>query len=255
MNFDKIKTDWIVKPRTYKLTGTAEPPLRQIRTKHTYDNHLIYFDEVKKENRELRYLSGGNSPFVDDQPDKGVKVSHVFFRDGYLITGDRDIALQQFLVVHPDNGRIFEELRPDRDAEEQVVDYEEKATAYEVVKALNTDELAQVMHSQIGDGVFKIPTKEIKRDLYIMADSNPTGLIEASKNEVYKLRYLGAKAIYHEILLLADGDRTVKWKKNGRKLLTVSVDETPQISLANFFLTDDGIEVKAKILESLKEFE
>lgn len=255
MSFAKIKKSWALKARTYQLTGEATPPLRQVRSKHTYDNHLLYFDEDSKENKELRFATGSKSPFKDEQGDGHVRVEHIFFREGFLFTGREDVALQQFLEIHPDNGRIFEELKPEKDAEEEVIDFETRATAYEIVKNLSSDEVASFMYNEVGDEVFKTSSKELKRDLYVVADEDPDYLVEVAKDINIPLKYLAAKAVKFNVLSLRDDNRTVIWTKSKKKLTSVSDDNTPYTALAEFFLTDDGVKAKNQVETLLKDFE
>lgn len=247
--------DWVVKARTYVLAGDASPPLRQIRTRHQYDNHLMVFDEGKKVNRELRYASNQKSPFVDEQADKDVRVEHIFFKDGMLFTNREDIAMQQFLSVTPDNGIIFLELKPESEAEEQVEDFEVRAIAYDIVKNASLDTIAAYMYTEIDDAVFLTTSKELKRDLYVVADGAPEHLIAMADDKSTELKYIARKAVKFDILTIADNGRTIKWTKNGRKVLAVSMEETPYSALAAYFLTDDGIATKAKVIELLKDFE
>ena len=245
-SFKQIKADWEVKPRIYELVGNKRPPLRQIRSRHSATNHLLFFDEDAKEQKELRYVAGSKSPFAEDQPERSL-VGHIFFKDGLLRTRSTDIALQQFLEITPDNGRIFYEIKPEQNAEAEVGSYEDRGKAYEIIGALSVTEIAAFMYSQISSEVFNTSTKELKRDLYVLADNDANTIIALSKSESTGLKYLAAEAIKFNVVKVEGG--SVKWTKNGRKIMTIPVDETPVTALAHFFLTDDGVEVKSKVQE------
>ena len=255
--YTQLKKNWELKIRKYELMGSATPPLRQIRSNHKSDNHLLYLDVDKNENRELRF-STGKSPFIDEQPKKNVIVEHIFLTEGMLITTRDQISLQQFLAIHPDNvdngGIIFREQRPEQEAIEETIDFETRADAYGVVKELDAEGIAAYMYSEIGEQVYRTSTKELKRDLYVIADESPEHIISMSKSDNVKLKYIASKAIKFEVLITADEGRTVKWGSNKRKLITVAVDKSPVEALVAFFNTDDGVEVKAKIIELLKKF-
>ena len=255
MTFKEIQKNWVAKPRVYQLTGDFTPPLRQIRSKHQYDNHLMYFDEEKKENRELRYYSAAKSPFVDAQPHEGVRVEHIFFIEGYLNTSRESIALQQFLEVHPDNGHIFIELKPEKEAEEEVQDFETLASAFEIVKHLKIEEIEAIMYDEIGDNVFSTSSKELKRDLWVLADNEPEYIIDFADDATIVNRYIARKAEKFGVIDVVDDGRTIRWASNKKKFASVELDETPYSALANFFLTDDGVAAKTKIIEKLKDFD
>ena len=255
MTFKEIKKNWVAKSRVYQLVGNHTPPLRQIRSKHMYNNQLTYFDDELNENRELRYYSTAKSPFADEQPDKDVRIEHIFFREGYLNTNKTHVALQQFLELHPDNGSIFVELKPDKAAEEEVQDFETLASAFEIVKHLKFDEVEAIMYDEIGDEVFTTSSKELKRDLWVIADQDPEYIIDFVDDATIVNRFIARKAVKFKIINIVDDGRTAVWTSNKKKILAIDLDETPYSSLANFFLTDDGVAVKAKVLEKLKATE
>lgn len=248
-DWKQIKSTWDVKPRVYFLTGDATPPLRQIRSKHKHSNHLLHFDESKKEQRELRFIAGAKTPFVDEQPGENIIVQQIFFRDGMLRTKSTDIALQQFLALHPDNGRIFLEVKPEEQAENALDEFEVKGDAYGIIASLDADNIASLMFSQIGNEAFNTSTKELKRDLYVIANSEPSLIVSMNEDEHVYLRYIAQKAINFKVLTVDGG--TVKWGKSKTKLMAIPVDQAPHQGLAAFFLTDDGVAVKAKVLELL----
>ena len=255
MTFKEIQKTWVAKPRIYELTGNSTPPLRQIRSKHKYDNHLTVFDDKENQTRELRFSSTAKSPFVDEQPDKGVRVEHIFFREGYLNTSREQVALQQFLAIHPDNGSIFIELRPDVDAAEEVKDFETLATAFEIVKHLKFDDIEAIMYDEIGDEVFTTSSKELKRDLWVITDNDPEYIIGFADDATITNKFIARKAVKFKIVDIVDDGRTARWTSNKKKIVAIDTDLTPYTALAHFFLTDDGVAVKAKVLEKLKAIE
>ena len=250
----EIKDSWTVKPRTYVLKGDAQPPLRQIRSMHTQQNHLMHWDEEVGRQRELRYFASAKSPFVDEQPTEGITIEHIFFKEGFLFTNRQDVALQQFLSIHPDNGSIFEELVPEKEAEQEVEDFEARAKAYALVGNLSLEEIEAIVYNEVGDDVFKTSSKELKRDLWILADEAPEYLLEVADNQETLLKFIARKAEKYEVIKVADGGRTIKWGSTGKKLCAVDVDNTPIGALAAFFLTDDGVPALKKIKEKLKDF-
>ena len=255
MTLKQLQKNWEVKNRTYQLVGEFSPPLRQIRSKHSHTNHLMHWNEDKKEQEELRYYAAAKTPYVSGQPTENVQIEHIFFREGFLFTSRTDVALQQFLAIHPDNGRIFIELKPDADAVAEVVDFETRADAYEIVKKLQFEEIEAIMFDEIGDAVFKTSSKELKRDLWVIADEDPQYIINLVKTDVYISKFIAKKAEKFNIIAIADSGRTIRWTSNKHKICAVPLDETPYQSLATFFTTDDGVAAKTKIVEKLKAFD
>ena len=251
-NWKQIKETWTVKGRVYVLKGDFTPPLRQIRSCHTHSNHLMHWDDEIKENRPLRYSAAAKSPFADEQP-AGTRLEHIFFRDGILHTDARAVALQQFLALHPDNGRLFEELVPEKDAEQEVEEFEARAEAYKAAADLTIEQVEAILLFDGDRSVFTTSSKELKRDLWVLADNEPEALLALLDNPRVEDNYLAVKADLKEIIAISGDGRTVSWKSTKKKICVAAADETPIAALANFFTTDDGVEVKAKIKEKLNK--
>ena len=61
------KNTWEMKDRTYLLKGNMKPLTYTLQGKSRKRVPLVYFDEEKGYNRELRYATNQRSPFVDEQ--------------------------------------------------------------------------------------------------------------------------------------------------------------------------------------------
>jgi len=70
-----------LKTRVYKLTRNKRPLSFIIPSRNSRKQPLLYFDEDKGYNRELRYASNQQSCFVDEQ-DGNVIVKPIIFEDG-----------------------------------------------------------------------------------------------------------------------------------------------------------------------------
>ena len=78
----KVKKDtWEIKDRYYHLLNEASPLTFRINSRHSTRKPLMYFDEEKGYNRELRYATNMQSPFVDEQ-NGPVTLGHIVFEDG-----------------------------------------------------------------------------------------------------------------------------------------------------------------------------
>ena len=60
------ETKWEIKDRVYRLLNKKPLTLR-LQSKHSARNPLLYFDEEKGMQRELRYATNMPSPFKDEQ--------------------------------------------------------------------------------------------------------------------------------------------------------------------------------------------
>ena len=93
----EVKPSWEIKDRRYYLNDNKEPLTFTIPSKHTRKHSLLYFDAESGKQRELRYATNQDSPFVDEQKGE-VTLGHITFRDGTLTVPKERIALQKLLL-------------------------------------------------------------------------------------------------------------------------------------------------------------
>jgi len=103
----------------------------------------------------------------------------------------------------------------------------------------------------MGSKVSEMSSKEIKRDILIFAKQDAKLFIDLAKDDNVQLRNFAIKATEAGIIILADDQRTFKWKSNGKKLMTVPFDEHPYAAMAAFFKTDEGLDVFKSIEKKL----
>ena len=239
------------KDKLYELVGTNTPVINRIPSRHTRKNPLLWFDEEKGHNRELRYATNQKSPFVDEQ--KGVAtLGHIAFRNGKLHVEGKQQNLIKFLDIHPMNGRIFREHNKVEIAEDELDYLNFKVEAMKYAKEMEIDQAEAVLRVEVGSEVSKMTSKEIRRDLIIMAEKNPKLFLDLVTDDNIMLRNIGIKAVEANIIELTPDNRVFKWVSNGRKLFEVPMDEHPYSALAAWFKTDEGVEVYQTIEKRLK---
>ena len=86
----------------------------------------------------------------------------------------------------------------------------------------------------------------------LFAKKNPKLLLELANDENVELRNFAIKATESGIIEIANDGRTVKWKSNGKKLMTAPFEENAYSALAAWFKTDEGLEVYKSIQKKLK---
>ena len=132
----------------------------------------------------------------------------------------------------------------------EIIEYEIEAMnlAYE----MDVDQAEAILRVEMGSGVSKLSSKEIRRDLLLFAKRQPQLFLDLAQDENVVLRNFGIVAVEQNILKLADDNRTFQWASNGRKLMSVPFDENPYSALAAWFKTDEGLEVYRSIEKKLK---
>ena len=245
-------TEWEIKDRVYYLKGNKKPLVMTLPSKHSEKRSLLYFDEEKGYQRELRYATNQPSVFADEQ-EGPVTLSHVMFRDGSLYVPRRNQALQKLLsLYHPLKDRMYEEFDAVKEAVDDLEYIQFELEALNLASSMEIDQAEAIMRVEYGSKVSEMTSKEIKRDIILFAKRNPGLMIELANDENVELRSLGVKSVEAGILKLANDQRTFTWASNGRKVMTVPFDENPYSALAAYFKTDEGIEVYQNIEKRLK---
>jgi len=242
---------WEVKDRNYFLTGNKEPLTFKLGSRHTTRHPLLWFDPEKGYERELRYASNKRSPFADEQ-EGPVTLEHIIFKDGTLFVPKEKVALQQLLsLYHPAKDRLYKEHNAVEIAKDELEDLELEIEAMNSAYTIDIDQAEAILRVEQGSIVSKMSSKEIKRDILLLAKRNPKMFIALANDENVVLRNFAIKATEANIIKLASDQRTFKWGSNGRKLMTVPFDENPYSAMAAFFKTDEGLEVYRSIEKKL----
>mgnify|MGYP003135770792 CR=1 FL=1 len=244
--------DWQVKDRLYILKSNKKPIIYKIPSKHSSRNPLLWFDEENGIQKELKYATNQNSPLVDEQKGE-TTLGQIIFRNGTLAVPARNVALQKLLsLYHPMKDRIYYEDKPEQVAVEQVDWIELEFEAVKLAMELDIDEAEAILRVEKGSAINKMSSKEIKRDLLVMAKTRPQEFIALANDDNVQLRNLGVKATEAGIIKLSADRRNFAWASNGRKLFTVPFDEHPYNALASWFKTDEGLEVLGAIEKKMK---
>ncbi len=247
----QVKDTWEYKDRNYYLLGNKKPLNYTITSRHTRRYPLVWFDEEKGYEREMRYATNQKSIFVDEQQGSAT-LKHIVFESGHLMVPKEKPSLQQFLSKHPHKGVIFEEFDAVKEAVDEFDKLEVELEAMNNAHAMEIDQLEAILRVEMGSSVNNLSSKELKRDGVLFAKRNPELFLNLANDENVVLRNFAIVAVENNIISLEDDQRTFKWKSNGRKLMTVPFDENPYSAMAAWFKTDEGLEVYKSIEKKLK---
>ena len=243
----KVDPRWEIKDRAYYLLNGKSPITLILASKHSSSFPLMYFDEKLGYERELRYATNQKSPFVDEQ--KGtVTVAHIVFKDGVLLIPKKMQALQKLLsLYHPQNGKTYMEQDEVAEAIDELEDLQLEIDALNLANTLDIEHAEAILRTELGTAVSKMTSKELKRDLMLLAKNNPPLFISLANDENVELRSFGIRAVEAGILSISSDQKTFMWASNGRKLMTVPFEEHPYSALASWFKTDEGMQVYSSI--------
>ena len=246
------KLSWEIKDRIYYLKGNKSPLTLTIPGKHTKKHALLYFDESTGKQRELKYATNQDSPLVDEQKGE-CTMGHIIFRDGFLRVPKNLQNLQKLLsLYHPRKGHVYAEFKPEVVAMDEIEEINFEIDALLAAKQMEIDQAESVLRVEKGSAVATMSSKEIKRDLLLMAKRNPAGFLAIANDENVGLRNVGIKAVEQGIVKISQDQRTFHWGSNDRKLMTVPFDEQPYSALAAWFKTDEGVDVFKTINKKLQ---
>ena len=213
---------------------------------------IFYFDEDLGYEREIKYVENQKTSFVDEM--KGdQRLAHVIFRNGVLEVPKEKQTLQKFLSFHhPERNKLYEEINLVKQAKDDLSDLEIEIEALNAAKNLDVEHSEAILRVEIGSSVNKMTSKEIRRDILLMAKNNPRLFLDLAGDENVELRNFGIKAVEARVLTLSPDQRNFTWSSTKRKVMTVPFDEHPYSALAAFFKTDEGLEIYKNIEKRLK---
>ena len=247
-----VKPEWEIKDRTYYLRGAHAPLTFTLASRHTSRYPLLWFDTKTGEQKEVRYATNQNSPFVDEQKGEAT-LGHVMFTNGTLFVPKEKQNLQKLLsLYHPSLNKKYAEFDAVLVAEDELDDLELQIEALNAAVSIDIDQAEAILRVEIGSKVSSMGSKEIKRDLILFARKNPGLFLELANDENVQLRNFAIKASELGIIRLSQDQRTFTWGTNGAKLMTVPFDENPYSAMAAFFKTDEGVEVFKSVEKKLK---
>jgi hypothetical protein len=229
--------EWEIKDRTYFLTNQVSPLTYTLGTRHSRRYPLLHFDEKNGEQRELRYATNMNSPFVDEQKGE-VTLGHVIFEEGMLFVPKQKQNLQKLLsLYHPRKGHVYAEFKPEVVATDEIEEINFEIDALLAAKQMEIDQAESVLRVEKGSAVSTMSSK---------------GFLAIANDENVGLRNVGIKAVEQGIIKISQDQRTFHWGTNDRKLMTVPFDEQPYSALAAWFKTDEGVDVFKTINKKLQ---
>lgn len=171
------------KDRVFKLANDSEVLTWYIRSTNKPKDPLLSM--VTGSPRGIRYSKNMSSPFEDEQVGT-VLLEPIIFEDGRLVVLKTNPALQDFLDVHPDLGKVFVEEDLSKDAKEDVETMNLELDALIKARELNLSEMEEVGRVIIGDIQTKT-TDELKRDVFIYVRQHPNEFLNILDDPELKL--------------------------------------------------------------------
>lgn len=236
--------------KLYKLRRDAAPLSYILPSRNSHRHPLMYFDGTS--NRALRYSPNQKTPFEDEQ-DKNVILEPIIFEDGFLKVPKTNPVLQWFLDIHPDNGKKFEVVDNERDAETELEVMNYEVDALIAAKQLGLNDLERIGRVILGRDVTKMSTAELKRDVLVYARRNPKEFLNTLNDPMTNMSATVALMFDKGLLGYRSGkDVHFNLPNNKKRMLTVPYGEDRDYIVASYLQSDEGLET-FKLLEPMLE--
>ena len=86
---------------------------------------------------------------------------------------------------------------------------------------MEIDMAEAIMRVEVGSKVAKMSSKELKRDLVLMAKNKPVQFLQLAQDDNIFMRNMGIKATEEGIISLSPDNRIFTWSSSGLKLMKV----------------------------------
>jgi len=230
--------------KTYRLMRDEAPLSFMLPVRNSRRSPLLHFDEDKGINRALRYAVNQKSPFEDEQDGNAI-VEPIIFEDGFLRVSRTNQVLQEFLHYHPLNGKRFEEVNDEKDAQEQVDSLNAELDALIEARQLSVEQLEVLGRVMIGSGAASMTTAELRRDMLIYAKQDPQGFLSAISDPEMKLQSEVQRFFDEKLIGFRNQQKDVYFNLPGNKkrMMSIPFGEDPMYVISSYFQSDEGMEV------------
>jgi hypothetical protein len=236
--------------KLYKLRRDVAPLSYILPSRNSHRHPLMYFDGTS--NRALRYSPNQKTPFEDEQ-DKNVILEPIIFEDGFLKVPKTNPVLQWFLEIHPDNGKKFEVVDNEKDAETELEVMNYEVDALIAAKQLGLNDLERIGRVILGRDVTKMSTAELKRDVLVYARRSPKEFLNTLNDPMTNMSATVALMFDKGLLGYRAGkDVHFNLPNNKKRMLTVPYGEDRDYIVASYLQSDEGLET-FKLLEPMLE--
>jgi len=242
------------KDRIYRLKTKAMPICYMLPTRHTHRHPLLHLDQDTNTQRALRYASNQKS-FFEDEQDGNAILEPIIFDDGSLVVRKNEVLKQKFMDIHPLNGKVFEEVNNERDAQEDLEIINIVLEAQNLAKDMSIDVIAAIGRVMLGLKVEKMSSAEVRRDVMIYAEDNPEDFIEIANDPKLKIENMVAQLFSKGLIRTRNKNRDVYFNIDGnkRRMFTVPLNEHPTKATVAYFKTNEGMEAYELLNKLLQE--
>ena len=228
--------------------------------------NMIVTNPKTKKREAIRYASNQPSPFISEQVGPCILKS-IVMEEGYLKVADDDLNLLAFLELSTQNGTVFRESDPERDAQEKMQRDELILDVKAVIRAKSKEKngslaLASLLGIMSNNDytIKKIDSmgpNQVRQILYTIAENDPEsfindkGAVDCFESNDFIRQDLAIRAFAENVIKVSVTGREVYWG-NGEDLLSIPNGKEYLIYVADYFLSKEGEKVMHTIAKELE---
>ena len=222
----------------------------------------IVFDPITGTQRTIRYIKGQKSIFADEQ-DKGTLVkAPITFNNGFLIVEHTNPNLKKYLDMcngNMNNPNRLSSSAPsfgledsEKKAKERLDRSRMEMDAISTVLTMSLDKL--VGYAKVLGVNVKNSTDEIRYDMKILAEKDPSGFIAGLDSPLTDMKEMILKASEYKVLKLEPSKISWTIGSSVQTITNVPMGVKPLDHLAEICLTVDGEPIVAQIKAQLSRY-
>lgn len=217
--------------------------------------------------RQIRYVRGAKSIFVDEMSDIEVekKAEKIVMKIGFIAIPTRDKNLLNYLRycgyndanndTRINSGVLFSEEDYEKEATEEVVKEKQLIEAQNFVYTAPIDEIrafAEVLCKTKAaiDGLRLRGDDEVRRSLIPIAQKKPEIFVDGLKSQSLKNKVFITRAIQKSIIKIDEDQRTLTWAKGGEEIISSPIGLNVMDHFAEYA---DKSPENTKKLDAIKE--
>lgn len=214
-------------PPSFTL-ASADAPRSRLFAKGTYD--------------PIRYSIYHESPLVKNQKEGEIHRDQIVFEEGVLVVSHSNTVLLNFLRVHPQLDVTFKELNHEKMAKEELAELNLEYDAMHFAKTADIEVLASALRILTDANIDDYSVSEIRRDAMYLAKNDPESLLSISQDPSFDIKNVCIRSVSEGHLGLRHNDSAIYYNfpEKKSKLLTVPTDETWQIALERYLISEEG---------------
>lgn len=225
----------------FELTGN-KPAILKLRNDANINRA---YNEESKRYEAIRYCENEDSIWVSEQPEQ-VKKGSVAFSDGTLEVPYNQTTLLEFLFRHPEFNSSFRLLDRDRDAKEDLDQFELEFEAMSKAKKAPYSDLKLIA---LAKGLESSSEAVCRRHMYDYARRSPVDFLDAFDNDSIEVSAMLRMAM-NQGVLSSDGVN-LRWADSNQRIMTLPAGADP-VAYASVQLVDKTNPQHQATLDELK---